>query len=305
MNILLAEYASHYAKTDPALALEGTAMLQTLQESFEHMGHMVHSPIPGTDFESEILRLGPSCDNGLVIAPDDLLFSYTKALENVCRNIGCNSISVALCANKQKSASILTGHGIDVPREVTSGKRVIKEINGAGALNMWYADKEAEATQFGQEYIEGEHLSVSLIGSRITGEICLYYSGNESLLLAVNRQDIRILDDGRFAYYGGETPISHPRHQEIVSVAQKAALALGCQGYIGIDLIVSPERIVVVDINPRPTGSIIGIAKSISENIGELILDASYGKEIEPVTYVHHVKFDKSGNVSIIDAVSR
>lgn len=305
MNILLAEYASHYAETDPALALEGRAMLSTLQKSFEQVGHTVHSPTPGADFESEILRLGVRCDNGLVIAPDDLLFSYTKALESVCRNIGCNSISVALCANKQKSASILVGQGIDVPCEVTSGKRVIKEISGAGALNMWYADKEPDATQFGQEYIEGEHLSVSLIGSRVTGEICLYYSGNESLLLAVNRQDIRIQDDGQFVYYGGETPISHPRFHEIVSVAQKAALTLGCQGYIGIDLIVSPKRIVVVDVNPRPTGSIIGIAQSISENIGKLILDASYGKKMEPVTYIHHVRFDKSGNISIIDPVSR
>ena len=305
MNILLAEYASHYAKTDPSLALEGKAMLQTLEKSFEQMGHTVHSPIPGADFKSEILRLGPKCDNGLIIAPDDLLFSYTKALESVCRNIGCNSISVALCANKQKSANILAEHGIDVPREETSGKRVIKEINGSGALNMWYADKEPESTQFGQEYIEGEHLSVSLIGSRVAGEICLYYSGNESLLLAVNRQDIRIRDDGRFAYYGGETPISHPRHDEIVSIAKKTALALGCQGYIGIDLLVSPERIVVVDINPRPTGSIIGIAKSISENIGELILNASYGKQMDPVTHTHHVKFDKSGNVSISDMGSR
>lgn len=305
MNILLAEYASHYAKIDPSLTLEGGAMLSTLQESFEQLGHTIHSPTPGADFESEILRLGKNCDNGLVIAPDDLLFSHTKALENVCRNMGSNSVSIALCANKQKSAKILAGQGIDVPREVTSGKRVIKEIRGSGALNMWYADKEPEETQFGQEYIEGEHLSVSLIGSRITGEICLYYSGDKSLLLAVNHQDIRIRSDGQFAYYGGETPISHPRHHEIVSVAQKTALVLGCQGYIGIDLIVSPDRIVVVDVNPRPTGSIIGIAKSISENIGELILNASYGKKMQPVTHIYHVKFGKRGNVKIIDTVSR
>lgn len=303
MKILLAEYASHYAETDPSLALEGRAMFSTLRESFERVGHTVYSPTPGTDFESEIRHIGSQCDNGLVIAPDDILFSYTKALEDVCRNIGCNSISVALCANKQKTGNILAGQDIDVPREVTSGKRVIKDISGAGALHMKYADEEPLDTQFGQEYVSGEHLSVSLIVSRVTGEACLYYTGEGPLLLAVNRQDIRILDNGQFVYCGGETPITHPRHHEIVSVAKKTALALGCQGYIGIDLIVSSDRIVVVDVNPRPTGSIIGIARCISEEIASLILDASYGKQIGPVTYSQRVTFDKSGNVSIIDDV--
>jgi predicted ATP-grasp superfamily ATP-dependent carboligase len=303
MKILLAEYASHHAETDPSLALEGRAMLSTLQKSFERAGHTVCSPSPGTDFESEIRRIGSRCDNGLVIAPDDMLFSYTKTLEDVCRNIGCNSISVAICANKQKSGNSLAGQGIDVPREVTSGKRVIKDISGAGALHMKYADEEPLDAQFGQEYISGEHLSVSLIVSRVTGEVCLYYTGEGPLLLAVNRQDIRIEDNGQFLYCGGETPITHPRHHEIVSIAKKTVLALGCQGYIGIDLVVSPDRIVVVDVNPRPTGSLIGIAQCISEEIASLILDASYGKQIGPVTYIHRVTFDKSGSVSIIDSV--
>ena len=301
MNILLAEYASHNAQADPALALEGNAMLKTLQTKFEQAGHTVHIPIPGTDFKSEILRLGPHCDNGLLIAPDDLLSSYTKTLESVCRNLGCNPISIALCANKQKSGSILAEQGIDVPHEKTQGKRVIKEIMGAGCLNMRYVDKEPEKTQFGQEYIEGEHLSVSLIGSRVSGEICLYYSGEEPLLLAINRQNIRILADGRFTYSGGETPITHPRQNEIISIAKKTAITLGCQGYVGIDLIVTSDRIVVVDVNPRLTGSIIGISHSITENIATLILDASYGKTMQPVTPIHHVTFDKSGNITISD----
>ena len=300
MNILLAEYATHHEQTDPALALEGKAMLETLQKQFEQAGHTIYIPTPGTDFQSEIKRLGPECDNGLIIAPDDLLSSYTKTLESVCRNLGCNPISIALCANKQKSGAILAEQGIDVPREKEQGKRVIKEIMGAGCLNMRYTDEEPEKTQFGQEYIEGEHLSVSLIGSRVSGEICLYYSGEEPLILAVNRQNIKITDDGQFIYSGGETPITHPRQDEIISIAKKTAITLGCQGYIGIDLVVTADRIVVVDVNPRLTGSIIGIAHSIAENVATLILDASYGKTLQPVTHIHHITFDKSGNITII-----
>jgi predicted ATP-grasp superfamily ATP-dependent carboligase len=297
MNILLAEYTSHHATADPSLAFEGMAMFLTLKESFERCGHTVLSPQPDFDFMDEINRLGPLCENVLVIAPDDLLFSFTNALEKVTRNIGCNSMSVALCANKQKTAQILAEHGIDVPAEISVGKRVIKEIFGAGALNMQYADKEPGESQFGQEYIEGEDLSVSLVGSRITGETCLYYSKDAPYCLAVNRQNIKIQSSGEFMYCGGETPITHPRRDEIVEVARKAFLALGCQGYVGIDLIVSADRIVVVDVNPRPTGSIIGISRTINEEIGSILLDASYGKEIPPVTHLCRVKFNKKGSI--------
>jgi predicted ATP-grasp superfamily ATP-dependent carboligase len=163
---------------------------------------------------------------------------------------------------------------------------------------MQYADEEPGDYQFGQEYIEGEDLSVSLVGSRITGETCLYYSENPPYCLAVNRQDVKIQPNGQFMYCGGETPITHPHHDEIVGVCRKAFLALGCQGYVGIDLIVSADRIVVVDVNPRPTGSIIGISHTINEEIGSILLDASYGKEIAPVTHLCRVKFNKKGNIT-------
>jgi tyramine---L-glutamate ligase len=79
MKLLLAEYTVSH---DPSLAHEGAAMLSVLRASFERCGHEV--VVPGTgDFGAEISRLGPSCDMGLVLAPDDLLSKYTMLLEQV------------------------------------------------------------------------------------------------------------------------------------------------------------------------------------------------------------------------------
>lgn len=66
MKVLLAEYASAH---DPSLAAEGAAMLAVLKQSFERCGYDVVLPGNG-DFGAEIERIAPSCDRGLVIAPD-------------------------------------------------------------------------------------------------------------------------------------------------------------------------------------------------------------------------------------------
>jgi predicted ATP-grasp superfamily ATP-dependent carboligase len=51
---------------------------------------------------------------------------------------------------------------------------------------------------------------------------------------------------------------------------------LGLRGYAGIDLVLE-ELPRVVDVNARPTTSIIGIAKVMREEIGELMLKARFG----------------------------
>lgn len=298
MRVLLAEYASHH---DPALAPEGEAMLRTLRDSFTRSGYEVEMPTPGVDFADELRRLAPSCGEALVIAPDHLLARYTKIAEDLSRNIGCNSLAIAICANKRRTADTLKAHGIDVPVEVTAGKRVIKEISGSGAVHMRLRDEEPGSGEFGQEFIEGEHFSVSMVGSRVVGEVCLYYTGEGPMVLSLNRQNISIDSDGNFHYDGGETPVDHPRAQEIISTARKAATVLGCQGYIGVDLVVSADRIVVVDVNPRPTDSIVGIAAIMEEEIADIIVKASYGRSPDKVTLKGKAIFGKDGLVTVSD----
>ncbi len=293
MNFLLAEYTVHNC---PSLADEGRAMLAVLKDSFEKAGYNVLTPDENADFGDEIKRLGPLCENGLVIAPDALLAGFTKKLEDCCRNIGCNSFSIAVCANKKRTAEILRQHNIDVPDEVFTGKKVVKPIKGCGTVDVRYTGDDPSAGEFSQEYIEGENLSVSLVGSRVVGETCLYYTGDGPLILALNKQNVT-LDENGFHYLGGMTPFSHPKQDEIFKIAGKVVEYLGCQGYVGIDFIVTKDRIVVVDVNPRPTTSIIGITGTIMENIAVVLLDASYGKAPAVVVHTGIATFDAHGEV--------
>jgi predicted ATP-grasp superfamily ATP-dependent carboligase len=293
MKVLLAEYATAH---DLSLAPEGAAMLTVLKHSFERCGYDVR--LPGNrDFGEEIERIAPSCDMGLVIAPDHLLARYTQILEQHTHNIGCGFVTVALCANKVQTEKILRSHGVAVPAEAPAGKRVIKPVKGCGAHGVRISDAAPGVGEFTQEYIDGEHFSVSIVVNRVVGDACLYFSGKPALALAVNRQYIETGSDGSVHYLGGETPVHPARETEITKVARKVTEILGCQGYCGIDVVVA-DKVYVVDVNPRITTSLVGIAACMKEEIAEILVAASKGGGPDEVHLTGSVRFDTHGKVT-------
>lgn len=293
MKVLLAEYTM---SRDPSLAPEGAAMVDVLSGSFTRCGYEVVVPDTG-DFYENIRRLAPACDMGLVIAPDHLLAKFTLPVEQFSHNLGCGSMNIALCANKVTTGKVLKSHGIPVPADSTTGRHIVKPVSGCDAQGVRLTTDEPGTGEFSQEYIDGEHYSVSLVLSRVVGEACLYFSGNKPLVLAINRQNITIRPDGTFTYDGGETPVHPAREQEIIETAIKAATVLGCQGYCGIDVVVS-DKVYVVDVNPRITTSLVGIAACMKEEIADLLVAASHGTTPQEVTLVKKVRFDTHGTVT-------
>ncbi|HMA05345.1 MAG TPA: ATP-grasp domain-containing protein [Methanomicrobiales archaeon] len=292
MKVLLAEYATFH---DPGLAAEGAAMLRVLSGSFSRIGYEVITPGKGS-FDQEIERLAPRCDFGLVIAPDHLLPGYTKILEDLTRNLGCSSLVAAVCANKVMTGEILRRHGVPVPEKAESGLRVVKPVQGCGSVGVRLTDASPGEGEFAQQFIDGEHLSASMVCSRNTGEACLYYSGKPPLALSLNRQLID-MEKGMFHYLGGETPAEHPKSGEILDVARRAVTVLGCQGYAGVDMVVA-DRAYVVDVNPRITTSLIGIAAVMEEEVAGILVDASHGGGPDVVHLRGRVRFTKDGQVT-------
>jgi hypothetical protein len=218
-------------------------------------------------------------------------------LEQHTHNLGCGFMSVALCANKVQTRKILLQHGIPVPGEPGPGKRVIKPVRGCGAQGVRLSDGVAGSDEFAERYIDGEHFSVSIILHRVIGDACLYFSGAPPLVLAVNRQQIGIDPDGSFHYLGGETPVHPPQEAEIISTAKKAVEVLGCQGYCGVDMVVA-DKVYVVDVNPRITTSLVGIAACMDEEIADLLVAASKGAGPAEVHFSGRARFDTNGTVT-------
>lgn len=277
MKILLAEYA--VATNALEYMLEGKAMLKTLVRSFVSCGHEVFYPTAGVQLdtgipvkiqslEEALEKLSKKCDAALVVAPDKILGHLTEIIEENTSNLGCSSESVRLCADKLKCSRVLEKNNIPVPETINHGEYhgdyVIKPRFGCASEETYKSNQGILKENFiATRFIQGEHLSVSLI------------SGITTLLLTINKQFIEIKD--RISYMGATMPYSTKRKQEIVETAIKAINILRCKGYVGVDIVLG-DMPYVVDVNPRLTTSIIGIDRILETEIAELILKSRFGE---------------------------
>lgn len=300
MKILVAEYASAIG-LGGTCELEGRAMLSTLVESFEQSGHSVayatHGPrikagdhvLVNDQAEFEALLETIKVDACLLIAPDGLQPRFLKIIEDHTANLGCSPAAASLAADKLlctqalARADVPVAGIVDKPDPVEKGchRYVVKPRTGCGSEGVRITSfVRAGPNEIVTRYHEGLHLSASFI------------MGREGFLpLTINRQLISFEGDG-MSYQGSQVPYNTPRADEIWEAARKAAAVLGLRGYAGIDFVLG-ERPWAVDVNARPTTSIIGIARVMQEEIGELILQAKFGGMPERVHVTGEYTFQK------------
>ncbi|WP_407357099.1 ATP-grasp domain-containing protein [Methanolobus sp. WCC5] len=312
MKILLAEYATGIGLKG-TLLLEGRAMLSTLADSFHCIGHDVTYLTAGSKiksgnpvisdestFERILEEAAKENDAGLVIGPDELLGELTDIIEKNTVNLGCPADTVRLCADKLLCTQKLEANSICVPKildPVHEGRSVIKPRYGCASegvrlnlSNIGEKVREKEQEYISTEYVEGEHLSVSII------------CGQRTLPLSLNKQLIEIVEndgDTIFDYKGNQVPYRTEHEEEILRVASRTVETLGCNGYVGVD-IVHGDNTYVIDVNPRPTTAIIGLVKTLKAEIGELLLMNMFGRLPDSVNLEGECTFTKDDIEDII-----
>jgi len=86
--------------------------------------------------------------------------------------------------------------------------------------------------------------------------------------------------------------------KRISSVRPKRTVeVLGCQGYCGVDIVLA-DQVYVVDVNPRITTSLVGIAACMDEEIANLLVAASKGEGLNEVHFHGRVGYDTNGKVT-------
>jgi tyramine---L-glutamate ligase len=309
MKILIAEFAVG-TDIEQSLIPEGAAMLKTLAESFVSLGHDVYYPSASTkicagtriestaeNFRQLLESKAKTCDAGIVIAPDPMLPELNQILEENTVNLGCSPQSAACCADKFLCTEILKKAGIKAPELVEKAeegkKYVTKPRSGCGAEETHLVTAfENEEGFIASEYIEGTHLSVSII------------AGKKPLPLTVNRQfielnetEVKTKENGEtgvsgIKYNGSLTPYQTPRQDELYETAISTVKCLDCFGYVGVDIILS-DFPYVVDVNPRPTASLFGISRVMQEEIGDLLLKNKFEELPESVHLEGEYRFSK------------
>lgn len=161
----------------------------------------------------------------------------------------------------------LNGRSINFPL-------IIKPVDGVGCegvnlvkdMNMLHTifedNKSYNDRALIQEYIKGQHLSVSILST-----------GKEFVILSLNRQHI---DEGTpFIYSGGEIMAPPDKEDDLHHIVKKIIEAIpGLKGYFGIDLIKSNEGYKIIEINPRLTTSYTGLRKVTNINLAEAIYES-------------------------------
>jgi hypothetical protein len=223
-----------------------------------------------------------------VIAPesDGLLLARRKLVELAGGHfLGHSADAIALCSDKLAFCEHLTRH--DLPTIATqildpsatsspfAFPLVVKPRDGAGSQETYLIrDSEQFATLratlaaiFGsngrqaivQPYVAGGTLSVAAIADGGSNSVDVFPVGRQHLS-----------DEGRFHYQGGTIPSPVPNPKAADRLVRDVCHSIpGLAGYIGFDLILTPDarRLVVVEANPRLTTAYLGYRALAKENL--------------------------------------
>lgn len=302
MNILIFEYITGggmVGQTLPAtLVSEGEVMLNAIACDLSDISDVQvgilrdyrlqtcgqdmveHIVTEDSNYSETIERVVEKIDALLIIAPESgglltklcneysgreflLLNSSTECVE-----LTSDKLKTYEFLNKLSIAHIPTYEINDI-NYIESGKIIVKPIDGVGCENTYLINNKSSINELlgsaeknnyiVQPYIQGKSASLSL----------LCWDG-ECRILSANIQNIKINAE-RLGLQGcNVNALDRDVFRQFSTKLVKAVP--GLRGYVGVDIIITEDEILLVEINPRLTTSYAGLRSSCGINTAELIL---------------------------------
>lgn len=149
-----------------------------------------------------------------------------------------------------------------------AGQWLVKPVDGAGCAGSYILTNRYDFEQM--HLRKGQYVIQPHIQGIKTSLSCLFKQGSGWLLCA-NLQQFDIINQ---QYQLSKIIVNHypdlSVYRELVDNIAQAFPELW--GYAGIDLIETPEQLLVLEINPRLTTSFVGIRAALGINVAENIL---------------------------------
>jgi len=216
--------------------------------------------------------------------------------------INCSPESIEEASNKLNVYEKLRRVGINVPETVPVDvkedvKRVkgiardlgfpliFKPVMGAGSSGLSIVRNEEEINMaikkvkrevsrdffLVQRFVKGTPVSVSVISN-----------GENALPLTLNAQLVKLAPPGlNSSYEGGFVPLHHPQWSEALKAAKSTIECFrGLRGYVGVDMILTENAPVIIEVNPRLTTSYVGLREVLNFNIAGAILNSVLKNEL-------------------------
>ncbi len=212
------------------------------------------------------------------------------ALAEDRRLLGSHPDAVKLTAGKRATARHLARHGIavvptparddDVPLE-HGGAWVVKPDDGAGAEGMVVVADRAAGWALLGERGPGHILQPWLDG--VPASLSLLCAGGQARVAACNRQHLRLVD-GTVRLTGITVNGERSRAAELGPLAERIAAAIpGLWGPVGVDLLLTSDGPVVLEVNPRLTTSWCGLAATHQTSPAAWVLELARTGRLPPI----------------------
>ncbi|MBA2565403.1 MAG: ATP-grasp domain-containing protein [Gemmatimonadetes bacterium] len=297
-------------------------MIRALAEDLGDLGHEVIVPAScGTGFA----RLLEGFDATWIIAPESegCLERLTRAAASHGTTVlGSSADAIAAAASKDTTVRRLERARVPVvptlpltiPRmppqaESWPWPRVLKPDDGAGCVGTaiaaspdqvpaaFAAARRHSTAVVAQPYLEGEHASVAVAAGP-----------RGCFPLAIGRQRVSAGEatagrpdrPAKFRYLGGTVPLESPWAASALRIAREACAAIpGLLGFAGVDLVLTPQGPVVIEINPRLTTAYLGLRRAAVENVAGVVLATLEGAEPPPLRWRGRATFTAAGSVRL------
>ncbi|MCW4046722.1 MAG: ATP-grasp domain-containing protein [Candidatus Bathyarchaeota archaeon] len=263
-------------------------------------------PVSSQQEAKETLRrLSESADAAYVIAPetDKALQSHVASLEQIgVTLLNCPSHAIEKVADKAVLHERLRRFGVPMPEtlvlsvqdEVAEIKRavgnlgfpvVFKPLDGVSCLGLSVVRNEAEtdgAVGKLKQESTGKHFLVQELVKGLAVSVCLIAASDEALPVSLNRQYVTLgAPDAVSSYDGGLVPLDSPLKRGAFVVAEKVLESFReLRGFVGVDLVLTDEEPVVVEVNPRLTMSYVGLRKVANFNLAQAVVNAIFLRQL-------------------------
>jgi predicted ATP-grasp superfamily ATP-dependent carboligase len=256
--------------------------------------------------EAAIKKISESADAAYMIAPESnrVLQTLVENLERTdVLSLNCRASAIGKVADKAIVYECAKKIGLPTPATVMLSARedvedikqtvgaklefplIFKPVDGVGCCGLSVVRNENQVAGavakvlressseyfMVQELIQGTSVSVSLIST-----------GNEALPISLNKQDVSLTTPETVSTYnGGLVPFDSPLKREAFATAEKTVKSFrGLRGYIGVDLVLTEEGPVMIEVNPRLTTSYVGVRKVVSFNPAQAIINSVLEREL-------------------------
>ncbi|MFP3984795.1 MAG: ATP-grasp domain-containing protein [Candidatus Bathyarchaeia archaeon] len=257
------------------------------------------------ELDKNLKKLSSLVDAVYVIGPESgqvlqKLVEIVEACGGTCLNSPIDAIKKA--SNKVTIYKSLAKSGLRVPETVTMSllekvshiKRIVSElgfpvvfkpIDGVGCSGLSIVRGSGQIAAAVDKIMRESSSKCFIVQKLIKGvsaSVSLISTGEKALPITLNKQIVTLAPPhSQSNYNGGIVPFTHSLEKEALKAAQIAVNSLkGLKGYVGVDIVLTKESPVVMEVNPRLTTSYIGLRKVVNFNPAQALIDAVFKQKL-------------------------